>query len=424
MKKLDAYKVYLFIEGMSALLTSMIFTASSVYQVTTAGLSPLQLVLVGTVLELSVFLFEIPTGIVADVHSRRLSIQIGWFLVGLGFFIEGSFPVFWIILLAQVVWGIGWTFTSGATEAWITDEIGEAAAGKAFLRSAQIGNLTSLTGIGLGILLGNLRISLPIQIGGLMLALLALFLILVMPETGFKPTPRAERNSWQSMLHTFNEGLNAVRKRPSLVRILSIGLIYGLYSEGFDRLWTKHILEDFTLPLAGVLQPVMWVGLMRAIGLLLAVGAGELVHRRLDTGSQSAVVRALYAISALLVVGLFTFTLSPFLGVAVAAYWIISVTRNVIGPLYTAWVNQRLDSNVRATVLSMSGQVDAIGQITGGPLVGWIGSRISVQAALLTSSIILIPVLGLYARGIQHFSAADQIDPPTSVLSEEQTQSG
>jgi DHA3 family tetracycline resistance protein-like MFS transporter len=77
LKKPDPYQVYLTIEAVSGLLFSMIFTASAVYQVSVAGLTPLQLVLVGTTLETSVFLFEVPTGIVADVYSRRLSILIG-----------------------------------------------------------------------------------------------------------------------------------------------------------------------------------------------------------------------------------------------------------------------------------------------------------------------------------------------------------
>ena len=283
MKKLDAYKVYLLIEAVSALLFSMIFTASSVYQVTVAGLTPLQLVLVGTILEGSVFLFEVPTGVVADVYSRRLSIIIGWFLVGIGFIIEGSFPVFWPIMLAQVFWGVGYTFTSGATQAWITDEIGEAAAGKAFLRANQAGNLAALPGIGLGMALGSLNVAWPIQLGGVCLILLDVFLLLKMPETGFKPTPHEERNSWQHMGMIFRQGLDTVRGRPALLRILSIGLIYGLYSEGFDRLWTKHLLDNFTLPLASVIQPVVWMGVMRAVGLLLSFGATEVVRRRLQT---------------------------------------------------------------------------------------------------------------------------------------------
>ena len=61
-------------------------------------------------LEVTAFLFEIPTGVFADVYSRRLSTILGVVLIGLGFFIEGLFPVFSVVLLAQIVWGIGWTF--------------------------------------------------------------------------------------------------------------------------------------------------------------------------------------------------------------------------------------------------------------------------------------------------------------------------
>ncbi|MEW5872180.1 MAG: MFS transporter [Chloroflexota bacterium] len=398
MRKAGAYRIYLIMEGSTAFLFSMIFTASSVYQVTVAGLTPLQLVLVGTTLETVAFLFEVPTGVVADVYSRRLSIIIGMFLIGAGFIIEGSFPLFWTILLAQLFWGVGYTFTSGATQAWITDEIGEAAAGRAFLRSNQVGNLTALLGIGLGILLGSLRVSYPIQLGGLGLILLGVFLLALMPETGFTPLPREERNSWQSMVHTFRQGLHTVRQRPTLMSILSIGFIYGLYSEGLDRLWTKHLLDNFVLPWSQVLQPVVWIGIIRMAGLLIAVGATEVARRRLDTQNFANVARTLMGITALLVVALFTFALARVFVLAVLAYWLVDISRNVIGPIYTAWVNQRLDSGVRATVLSMSSQVDAIGQIAGGPLVGWIGSALSVRAALVTSSLILAPILGLYGR--------------------------
>jgi DHA3 family tetracycline resistance protein-like MFS transporter len=345
--------------------------------------------------------FEVPTGVVADVYSRRLSIIIGMFLIGLGFLVEGTFPIFWLILLAQVLWGVGYTFTSGATEAWITDEIGEAAAGKAFLRGNQVDQVASLAGIGLGMLLGSLRISLPIQVGGVLIALVGVFLILLMPETGFKPAASEERNSWQNMAHTFRDGIATVRSRPALLTILSIGLIYGLYSEGYDRLWTKHILDQFTFPLADRFQPVVWFGLIRAVGMLLSVGAAEVAQRKVQTEQHLSVARASWAISAALVVSLLVFALAKALLVAVIAVWVISMARNVIGPLYTAWVNQRLDSRVRATVLSMSSQVDAIGQVAGGPAVGLIGNWFSVQAALVTSALMLSPVLPLYRRAIR-----------------------
>jgi DHA3 family tetracycline resistance protein-like MFS transporter len=400
--KWKAYPVYLYMEGAVALIMSMIFTASGVYQVTIAHLTPLQLVLVGTMLEASVFLFEVPTGVVADVYSRRLSILIGVALIGAGFILEGTFPIFWVILLAQVVWGVGYTFTSGATQAWITDEIGEEAAGQAFLRSNQIGQVSALAGIGAGILIGNQRVNLPIQIGGLALIVLAGSLAWVMPETGFAPAPRQGRTPWQNMLHTFRQGLGMVKRRPALLTILTIGLVYGLYSEGFDRLWTKHILDNFLLPLKSPIQPVVWIGLVRAAGMLLSVGAVEAARRKIRTDSPSEVSRGLYFLSLILVASLFSFALAGSLTIALIAYVLVDVSREVISPLYTAWVNQRLDSSVRATVLSMSGQIDAIGQVIGGPVIGSIGSLVSVRAALAASGLILSPILLLYPAAIRH----------------------
>lgn len=131
----EASKVYLFIEFTASAFFSMMFVTVSLYEATVAGLTPLQLVLVGTALEISAFLFEIPTGVVADVYSRRLSIIIGYILMGVGFLVEGLFPAFLPILLAQVIWGLGYTFTSGATQAWISDEIGEEKANALFLRA-------------------------------------------------------------------------------------------------------------------------------------------------------------------------------------------------------------------------------------------------------------------------------------------------
>ena len=66
--------------------------------------------------------------------------------------------------------------------------------------------------------------------------------------------------------------------------------------------------------------------------------------------------------------------------------------------MYTAWVNQNLDSETRATVLSISGQVDAIGQIAGGPGVGLIAKLVSVAAAISTSGLLLTPALWLIGR--------------------------
>lgn len=372
----------------------MIFAASSIYQVSVAGLSPLQLVLVGTVLELSILLFEVPTGIVADMYSRRLSIIIGYVLIGVGFLLEGSLPFFLPIILGQILWGIGYTFTSGATQAWISDEIGEVRANRAFLRANQLGQATALLGLGAGALIGSLRVSLPIQVGGGLILALAVVLAFLMPENGFQPAPRKERHTWQVFRATFTDGIAAIRRRPALLDILLIGLFFGLYSEGFDRLWTKLILDNFTFP--ALFQPVVWLSGLRAAGMMVSIAATEVASRRTDTTNHIRIARALMGITIVLIAGLIGFAQARWLIGLVAAYWIIYVSRNLINPLYTAWVNQKLDSTVRATVLSMSSLVDAIGQVAGGPLIGLIGNLSGVRIAISISSLSLTPILLLF----------------------------
>jgi DHA3 family tetracycline resistance protein-like MFS transporter len=398
--KRAAYSVYLFSEFTLALLFSMIFTVDAVYQVSTVGLNALQLVLVGTTLEVAAFVFEIPTGVVADVFSRRLSIIIGIFIMGLGFVVEGSFPFFVPILLAQVLWGLGYTFTSGATEAWIADEVGEERSGQAFLRAGQIGTIGSLIGIAPGIWIGLLGVNIPIMLGGVLLMTLGVILIVIMPEKGFKPAPREDRNTFQSMAHTFKGGLRLVRSKPALINILTIGLILGLYSEGYDRLWAAHLLENITLPTIGGLQPVVWFGLIRATGMLLGLGVTEFTRRRVDTSKHGPVARAVLLLITGMVAGLLTFALTGNFVIAVLALWGFSSLRQTVGPLYTTWVNQHAESSVRATVISMSSQIDALGQILGGPIVGAIGLALGIPVALTICAVILATALPLLIRTI------------------------
>ncbi len=396
--KLDPTKVYLFIEFAASAFFSMMFVTVSLYEVTVAELTPLQLVLVGTTVELSVFLFEVPTGVVADVISRRRSIIIGYLIMGVGFLVEGLFPIFLPILLAQVLWGLGYTFTSGATEAWISDEIGEERANQLFLRATRIGLMASLLGTGAAVLIGSQNVALPILAGAGGVILIGFTLMFIMPETGFKPSPREDRNSWRQMGHVFKQGLAAVRVRPRLMTILAVGLFYGLYSEGFDRLWVKHFLDTFELPILLGSTEVGFFGIMRAFGTVLTIIAVRFVEKRLDTSQPRVIGRIMLMVTALISACIIGFAVSPAFGLTIGLFLMIYVLRRVAMPLYTAWVNQKLDSGTRATVISMSGQVDAIGQIAGGPGVGLVANLVSVVAAITTSGLLLSPALFLIGR--------------------------
>ena len=404
--KLDAVLVYLAVRCLGAIAFAMYAVVASVYRIVEAGLDPLQLILVGTVLEVSTFVFEIPTGVVSDVYSRRLSLIIGAFLVGAGFIVEGLFPVFGAVLAAQFLWGVGSTFGSGAEQAWIADETGGERIGQVFMRGSQVAQVGSLVGIAAGVALASGYIhfpvpdlALPLLAGGSIYIALGLLMALTMPEDGFRPVARRDVGSWTMMVRVFAAGVRIVRRRPSLAAILAIALFYGASSEPIDRLWELHMLmiTDFSLPALPLFEPVAWWGIIDAASLLLGIGAMEAVRRAIDVDDPRAAVRLLSLLNACAVVSVLTFALTGSFTVAGVAYIAYKLVRRVGGPAGEAWTNRQLDSSVRATVFSMRAQADAFGQIASGPAMGLFATASTVRAALVATAALLTPPQLIYA---------------------------
>lgn len=220
----------------SSLCFGVVFIANTLYYVTVVKLSPLELVLVGTALEAAIFLFEVPTSVVADVISRRLSILIGCGLIGGGFLLEGLVPSFAAIMTAAVIWGIGITFTSGATQAWLSDEIGEAPANALMLRVSVTQRYLALLVIPLSVLLAFSSLQVPIIVGGLGFLMLTLFLALNMPETNFRPHPHVQQGLLKGLQSTLLGALRFTRQNPQVRGVLAVTIIFGAASEFFDRL--------------------------------------------------------------------------------------------------------------------------------------------------------------------------------------------
>ena len=166
MHRISARATWYAYEAAASFLGMLAFTVTAVYYVTEVGMSPLQLVLVGTFMEVAVFLFEVPTGIVADTYSRRLSIVIGTFVMGVAVILFGAFGEPWQILLASALWGFGYTFTSGAFDAWLADEVDDEQLSGIYLSGAQVGRVSALAGIGASIGLALVDLRLPIVVAG------------------------------------------------------------------------------------------------------------------------------------------------------------------------------------------------------------------------------------------------------------------
>lgn len=89
------------------------------------------------------------------------------------------------------------------------------------------------------------------------------------------------------------------------------------------------------------------------------------------------------------------------------------------GPLYDTWLNEQItDSSVRATVLSLTGQSNAIGQAAGGPALGAVGNAWGIRASLAGGAAAIAPALGLFARAIARHGREPELErlPATAVV--------
>lgn len=405
-RRLPAPFVYLASETLVGFFLEMYSVVFSIYLIREVGLDPLQLVLMGTVLEATYFLFEVPTGVVADVVSRKVSIVIGMLLSGIAFLLLGFVHSFGAALLTQVFWGFGATFSSGADVAWITDEVGEDSARPLYLRAGQYANVGGLAGIAVGIALATVALALPIVVSGAGMIAVGLSLIVLMPEEHFvKPVRREGQRMHHSLRETLGGSLRAIRGHSVLLLIFGVAALHGMSTEGFDRLADFHILQDIGLPSFWTLDRIVWFGVIDAGALLLGIVATEVVKRNVDLEHVNGAARLLVAIDVALVGFVAIFGLSGGFGLALAGIWAVAGLRTVRDSVFTAWINRGLDSGTRATINSIAAQSDAIGQTAGGPLLGVIARAVTVPAAIVVSGLVRLPALLLYGRAIRRGTA-------------------
>jgi DHA3 family tetracycline resistance protein-like MFS transporter len=376
------------------------WVVAAVYIVRTLHLSPLQLVLMGTAMEAAVFLFEVPTGVVADTYSRRLSLIVGYLGMGAAWVAVGFVSTPWVVIVLWALWGISYTFTSGAEEAWLADEAGAERAGRIFLRAARFGQAGAVVGLLLQVAVGVVSLRAGVVLGGAFTIACGFACILLMEEHGFRRRPREERlSAFHEMRTTAAAGARYARAAPVIVLLVAVGIFTGASSEGFDRLKEAHFLRDVGLPAVGHLSPVVWFGLFYLVGMLNGFIGTTLLIRRFERDGSETISAALLGCAVLQLGAMVLFAVAWSAWAAIAGLLGVFLARNLADPLYTIWLNEQVtDSSVRATVFSIGGQADAIGQAAGGPVLGAIGNIWGIRAALLAGATALAPAAALYAR--------------------------
>lgn len=372
--------------------TSAKWTVLSVRLVDDLGFEPYQLALLGTALELAVLLGEIPTGVVADVVSRRLSIVLSFLVVGPAMALAGVFESFWLVALTQVGWGIGWTLQSGADVAWVTDELGSGARiDRLLVTRAKVQLAAHAGGVPLALLLNTVTTRTgAIVLASGAIALWGLVLALVMPERGFTRAPGATAGEFRRVVAL---GGRLTLRTPALRTLAVVTMVAGMASEALDRLDVARLVE---VGIPDDIDEVVLVG-----GVLLARSAAgfvllRLVERRTIQHRAAMMLSRLHIATAVAVVAVAAVDLLPVVAVALVAQ---SALRHGADPFVTMIANAHDRPDARATVLSFISQANAMGEIAGGVALGALASATSLTTAF-TVAVALFLLAGLQAPRI------------------------
>jgi DHA3 family tetracycline resistance protein-like MFS transporter len=395
--RLSARSVYLLFGAWGGFAWSLINAAWFLYYVTVAHLDPLQLVLVGTALEASYFVWEIPTGVLADTFSRRMSVIAGTAIIYLAWMGQGLVPLFVAIAGFEILRGLGEAFTHGAIEAWVAGECGDDGLDALFLRETQFTQIATLVGLPVGVLLATIDLRLAIVVGSGLGIALAILLIFVMPE---RHHPRRDEvRTWRATISTARRGMVAVRTSALLVALLGAEFFWGAASEGWDRLSDAHLLLDLQFPPFGI-TPVVGFGVLSLVATILIIVTAQVVRRAVRRVDEQVVSRWLVALQLVRVACQTVFVLAPWSAVALAVGLLNAMLRASFYPLLNAWLIRRTDERLRATVLSTTSVASSVGQVGGGPISGAIGNLYGIPFGLLSSVLMLLPGTLIFARAI------------------------
>ena len=395
--------------GAWAFVGALSWVTTPVYLIREVGMSPLQLVLAGTALEVAYSVFEVPTGVVADLRGRRLSLVVAGVVMGAGMLLVGLVPHVAAVLAGMAVWGAGWTFRSGAEDAWLADETDPATMNRAYHRGAQVGRLARLLGLAAAAPLALVDLSLPVVVAGGVAVAVAVLVAVAMPERGFVRPERTGGRMAHGLATTRagagggaeDPGAASGARHPAGPRRLAGGLRPavggappgGRRGAGPVRARRRHLVQRDR---GGRDHPVVRGGGPAGA----AVGAAVALR----------LARLLLGMHVLLFLGAAAFAFAGSWWLAVAAYLATSVVRDLTGPPFRAWLNGSItDSSHRATVLSLTSIAGSAGEWGGGPALGLVGNVYGVRAALAAGAAMLLPTVGLFGRAVRHHGVEPEV---------------
>jgi MFS family permease len=387
----DIVTVYLRWIWWRAVLHNGWWLVTSIYLVVDAGLSPSRLVLIGVAQGVVALSFEIPAGVVADTISRKWSLVVSHVLMGTAMIATGLVTDFGPLVATQMLWGLSWTFASGADVAWITDELDQPARISVVLVRSGRAQLTGAAAglVGVGALGSLLQRSTAMVLAGAAMLLLGLYVAVRFREQRFAPT---STRRWSASWSIFVRGSTLVRRsRAILLMFAATFLVNGAWV-AFGRLHPRRLV-DIGLPS----DPVAWYTALGVLTLLVGAAALRVVESRIDA-ARTALHGYVIACGAGVVGAIGLAGAPEEVSGSAAVLLVAGIAMPLTRTLATIWVNRQTSADVRATVHSFLAQAEYVGEIVCGLAIAAIARLAGLSPALVICAALFAITIVLIQR--------------------------
>ena len=391
---------YLVIAGIYTLSASIIWGVNTLFLLE-AGLSILEVFIANSVFTGSMALFEIPTGVLADTRGRRTS-----FLLSVVVLLLGTLGYVWaaqvggglfLFSVMSIVLGLGYTFYSGAVEAWLVDALDatgyEGQLDRVFARSAQVSGAAMLIGTVGGGLLGNFALSIPYLTRSGLLALVFIIAYFTMHDLGFSPEKLTLKKLPAEMGRVARESI-AYGWQKSSMRLLILGSLV----QSLMMAWGFYAWQPYFLELLG--QNLTWVaGVIAALISLSTIAGNTLVEWFTRfCGRRTTLLLWAAGIHSVAIIGV---GLVNSFWLAVALYLLAMGTTGVWTPVRQAYIHQIVPSEQRATVISFDSLVASGGSVVGQSGLGYLAQVRNLGSGYVVgglATVLALPIVGLLRR--------------------------
>ena len=423
---MQVQRVYLLLTLLTTLAASFIWGVNTLFLLD-AGLSNTEAFAANAFFSIGMVIFEVPTGVVADTRGRRFSFMLGAFTLLLSTL---AYLLMWQIeapfigwAFASILLGLGFTFFSGATEAWLVDALSatgfEGNLETVFGRGQTIAGVAMLGGSVVGGIVAQMsNLGVPYVLRAIMLGVALLAAFWFMKDLGFKAkTDISTREAVRDIARGSIDG--GLRNRPVRWMMLAAPFTGGVAFYAF------YAMQPYLLELYGDPNAYSIAGLAAAIvaGAQIVGGLSVPIVRRFFRLRTNAIFLAValesVILAAIAVVGFNMDELGMtafYLAIALLVMW--ALVSAIARPIRQAFLNGIIASEQRATVLSFDSLMGSVGGAVAQPVLGRVADVSGYAASYMVSgaiSALALPFIFL-ARGEQ--APSDPIDPGQPVITE------